>query len=90
MLSPSIALMLDHVRGEFGIQANVLDVNLASILGPERQHRFSVRAGSVKQRRMTRVPSLAVGEAAVSGEGSTVDALRRARNSMRRCPVRCG
>ena len=37
MLSPSITLMLDRVRSEFGVQADVLDATLASTLVPERQ-----------------------------------------------------
>lgn len=37
MLSASITSMLDRVRTEFGVQADVLDANLVSALGPDRQ-----------------------------------------------------
>lgn len=43
MLSPSVTLMLDRVRSEFGIQADVLDVSLASTLVPERPSATGVR-----------------------------------------------
>lgn len=69
MLSPSITSMLDRVRSEFGILADVLDVNLASALAPGRQRETGVR--------LEPEIAAAVAEAARDGRSTEIETAGR-------------